>query len=290
MNYEKNIQKKESNRKKIKKIFAVGMAGIATIFLLNKGIERNSFNDIEYEKQKIEMIDQINSIQDSKNNFSRLLYPNVETVNGKRYIAMHTNGIVVSFETEFVKQNYMKYNEIENTGQPHLTANKEFAYTMFENGTELVRLSSKNTDVKKIRFDKPLTNISISSTNDFLFIYSNETGFIIYDKDLNNKTKIDLRNIKEIETDIKDICINKFEDKIMLIGSGFKHIYFMDLTKEKMEITRLKLDSNLGKVENPKLVKFENNFFIKSEKDNFIYEIDGKTGKLLSMKEMPKEE
>lgn len=282
---------KEKKKSKISKINTmITMTGLATLLLLNEGVSREKNKDIEYEKKKIEMIDQMNSVQDSKSNFSRLLYPNVETVNGKKYTAMDMKYVVVAFETEFTKKTYMKYTNIKNTGQMHLTANKEFVYTMFENGKELVRLNSKNDEVITIKFDKPLTNISMSSTNEFLFVYSKEMGLMAYNKELSGNSQINLKEIKDIEGEVKDVFVNKYDNKVMIMGSNFKHVYFIDIKDDKLKMSRLKLDSKLGKIEKPRVVEFEKNLFIKPENENFLYEIDGKTGKLLSMKEIPKEE
>lgn len=285
---EMNKEKKGKGMTKIN--IMITMTGLATLLLLNDGISRKKPEDIEYEKKKIEMIDQMNSVQDSKSNFSRLLYPNVETVNGKKYTAMNMKHVIVAFETEFTNKTYMKYKNIKNTGQMHLTANKNYAYTMFENGKELVRLNSKNDEVITIKFDKPLTNISMSSTNDFLFVYSKEMGLMAYNKELSGNSQINLNEVNDIEGEVKDIFVNKHDNKIMIMGSNFKHIYFIDIKEDKLKMSRLKLDSNLGKIEKPRVVKFENNLFIKPKNENFLYEIDGKTGKLISMKEIPKEE
>lgn len=287
---QKEIEKNDKKRKISKFNTMITIGGLATLLLLNQGISRKNQQDIEYEKKKMEMIDQMNSVQDKKNNFSRLLYPNVETVNGKKYTAMNMKHVFVAFETEFTGKAYMKYENIKNTGQMHLTANKDNAYTMFENGTELIRLNTKNNQVIKIKFEKPLTNISMSSTNNFIFVYSDQKGLMAYNKDLNGSSKVNLNEVKEVEGEIKDLFVNKYEDKVMIMGSGFKHIYFIDIKENRLNISRLKLDSNLGNIEKPRVVKFENNLFIKPENENFIYEVDEKTGKLLNMMEIPVEE
>lgn len=121
----------------------ITLATLTTILLINPGCKDRNKSNFEYEKEKNKII----NVQEQKENFSRLLYSNQETVNGKKYALIeNTTEAVIKYDTGFSKHNLFD-GKLKKTGKPHLTANKFYAYITYENNDKLALIDIKNEKV-----------------------------------------------------------------------------------------------------------------------------------------------
>jgi hypothetical protein len=281
----KNEKKSEKpEKKRVGFIKGTLLTAVTACILLNPQCGKN-ISDREYDKEKQKMI----NVMDQQENFSRLVETNIKTINGKKYeILRFGTKAVLEYKTDFA-ENILPL-EIDNTGKAHLTANKNYAYIMLEEGQKLIRVDTRNKTQRTVDLESNNTNISLSSDDNYVFLYSKEKGLLIMDKELNNYKSINLRQVENIEGKISNLFLNKSSRGLMFVGNNFGSIYFYKIDKNgNYDLSRLKLQHE-EKFQNPRIVEYEGKYYIKPENKEKIYEFDGNTGKLLREMDMPKEE
>lgn len=277
MNEKKEIIKK--NKVPLGKKFKnmITLATLTSILLINPGCKERNESNLEYEKEKQQMVNSLNQ----KDNFSKLLYSNQEVVNGKKYVLIgNTTEAVIKYDTQF-KENNLFDGELKKTGEPHLTANNTYAYITYENNTKLALIDTKNERVSLLDMGKAQTNISIATDGNYVYYYSKENGLNVFDKELKNYNSIDLEHVKNIEGKISEIFLNKSSRGLMFMGSNFGSIYFYKVDKKgNYNLSRLKLQFD-EKIQKPRVVEYNGKYYVKPENENVVYEFDGKSGKML---------
>ncbi|MEM0438173.1 MAG: hypothetical protein QXU54_02635 [Candidatus Micrarchaeia archaeon] len=248
----------------------VASVGIITCLVLNPGCKIRDSTDLERELDRKSM----ERIVEQKENFSKLLYDNVETHNGKKYVLIRNlpKGII-DYGTEFSSNNFFNLG-IKNTGEPHLTANDKYVYAMFENGDMLAGADTRKNKTIGVELGGPQTNVSMAASEEWLFYYSKERGLELYSTDLSNYQKVDLKYLQTREGKVERLFLNKSTRGIMAMGDGFSSIYFINTYEGEIGYTQLKLKGYSGKIENPRVVEYNRKYYIKPEKENYVLEFD----------------
>jgi hypothetical protein len=263
----------------------ITLATLTTILLINPGCKDRNKSNFEYEKEKNKII----NVQEQKENFSRLLYSNQETVNGKKYALIeNTTEAVIKYDTGFSKHNLFD-GKLKKTGKPHLTANKFYAYITYENNDKLALIDIKNEKVSLLDMKVAQTSISIATYRDYVYYYSKENGLNVFDKELKTITKVSLKDVEEIEGKIESVFLSKSSKGIIMIGSGFKHIYLIETDdNQQSTFARLKLKNYGEKIENPRIVQYDEKYYIKPTKENYVLEFS-KEGNFIKKMDVPEE-
>lgn len=286
MNKDKKIVKKD--KKSIGKKFKnmITLATLTSIILINPGCKVRDESNLEYEKEKQHMVDSLSQ----KENFSKLLYSNQEVINDKKYILIgNTTEAIVKYDTMFKENNFME-GKLKKTGEPHLTANNNYAYITYENNNMLALVDTKNERVSLLDMGKKQTNISIATYGNYVYYYSKENGLNVFDKELKNVTKINLKDIENIEDNIENIFLNKSSKGIIMMGNRFKHIYLIETDKNlQSTLARLKLKEYYEKIEKPRIVQYNEKYYIKPTTENYVLEFD-KEGKFIRKMNVQEEE
>lgn len=248
----------------------VASVGIITCLVLNPGCKIRGTDDLERELDK----HSLERIVEQKENFSKLLYDNVETHNGKRYVLIRNlpTGII-DYETEFSSNNFFKLG-IKNTGEPHLTANGKYVYAMFENGDILACADTRKNTTVGVTLGGPQTNVSMAASEEWLFYYSKERGLELYSKDLSNYQKVDFEYLRSQEGKVDRLFLNKSTRGIMAMGDGFSSIYFINKYEGEIGYTQLKLKGYDGKIDNPRVVEYNRRYYIKPANAEYVLEFD----------------
>lgn len=233
------------------------------------GCESNK-DDSDYEAEKMNMISKL----DQKDNFSKLLYQNMETVDGTKYtLVRNVSSGTVTYQKSPGGIDFFD-SGLENTGEPHLTANMDFVYVMYENGKEMALLDYDKNQTFVIDFDEPQTDVSIAAQGEFLYYYSKEKGLLRMSRDIKESTEMDLSGIIEIEGKIENLFLNKSSRGLMLMGNRFSSLYFYFMNSDKSTLYRLKLNGYDVKLKDPKVVEYDKKYYIKSANEDFILKFD----------------
>lgn len=239
----------------------------------------------EYEAEKRYMISSL----DQKDNFSKLLYQNKETVDGTKYtLIRNVSSGIVTYQRSSGGINFFD-SGLEKTGEPCLTANRDFVYVMYENGKKLALLDYDKNSKFIIDLDEPQTDVSIAAAGEHLYYSSKEKGLLRMSKDIKESTEMDLSGVIEIEGNIENLFLNKSSRGLMLMGDGFSSLYFYSINSDKLTLYRLKLNGCDVKPEDPKVVEYDKKYYIKPGKEDFVLEFDYE-GNFIAKRKMPDEE
>lgn len=122
-----------------------------------------------------------------------------------------------------------------------------------------------------------------------MYYYSKENGLNVFDKELKTITKVSLKDVEEIEGKIESVFLSKSSKGIIMIGSGFKHIYLIETDdNQQSTFARLKLKNYGEKIENPRIVQYDEKYYIKPTKENYVLEFS-KEGNFIKKMDVPEE-
>jgi len=268
--------------KEMKNILTFSLFVLISFSGCSKCASDNKNEDYEAEKQYM-----ITSL-DQKDNFSKLLYQNLETVDGTKYTLIRnmSNGIV-TYQRSSGGIDFFD-SGLEKTGEPHLTANRDFVYVMYENGEKLALLDYDKNSKFIIYFDEPQTDVSIAAAGEHLYYSSKEKGLLRMSKDIKESTEMDLSGIIKIEGEIENLFLNKSSRGLMLIGNKFGSIYFFRTKSDRHNLSRLEIKGYDKKIINPRVVEYDKKYYIKPGNEDFVLEFDYE-GNFIEKRKMPDE-
>jgi hypothetical protein len=265
---ETNEETKKPRFSKLKEnVFSLALI---TCCVLNPGCKIRNTEDLQHEEGKKQMVESLSQ----RENFSRLLYQNIETINGKKYVLIRNlDKGIIDYETEFKKNNFFDTG-LKNTGEPYLTANNTYAYVTFENNERIALIDTKNNKAIAVKFDEPQTNISMAAHGDGLYFYSKESGLMWYDKEFKIHERIGEKQIEEMEGRSENLFLNMSSRGLMIIGDEFSSIYFINKKGTKVTLTKLNLKGYDEVIENPTIVEYNKHYYIKPANQDNVLEFD----------------
>jgi|GEM_PF-3499969 len=239
----------------------------------------------EYEAEKRYMISSL----DQKDNFSKLLYQNLETVDGTKYtLIRNVSSGIVTYQRSSGGIDFFD-SGLEKTGEPHLTANRDFVYVMYENGKKLALLDYEKNSKFIVDLDEPQTDVSIATVGEYLYYFSKEKGLLRMSRDIKESTEMDLSGIIKIEGEIENLFLNKSSRGLMIMGDEFSSIYFLNINGEKTSLSKLKLKGHNDVIKNARIVEYDRKYYIKPGNEDFVLEFDYE-GNFIEKRKMPDEE